>query len=77
MEAVTEDRFKLNHLRQRIAQMTIEYEDSLALAALKRQLLIQERDDLRLQLQTLLDEVKADNGDIQSMDIPLFEDQVH
>jgi hypothetical protein len=39
---VSEDQFKIQHLRNRIAQITVEYEDRLADAATKFQIVAQE-----------------------------------
>jgi hypothetical protein len=42
MEPNSQDQFKINYLRQRIAQITIQYEDAIANHVLQTQILTQE-----------------------------------
>ncbi len=42
MEPVSKDQFMINYLRQRIAQITIQYEDTIANHVLQTQILNQE-----------------------------------
>jgi len=57
MGAVSQEKFKVDHLRKRIAQVTVEYEDRLADEAVKVQVLLQQRDEAREHARVLADRV--------------------
>lgn len=49
-EGLTEDQFRNNYLRTRIAQMTLDYEDKLSNEAIKVQILSQNVEQLQEEL---------------------------
>lgn len=53
MEAISQDQFRVDHLRQRIAQITVEHEDRLASAAIEKQVLLQQLQEKTLRVKEL------------------------
>lgn len=67
MEEITHDQFKANHLRQRIAALTVKHEDEVLEYATQLQLMVQERDDLRQKAGQLANELVNQNAEVSRL----------
>lgn len=56
---MTQDRFRVNHLRRRLAELTVHHEDELAEKAIQMQLLAQQKDELQQSLSRLSEELQS------------------
>lgn len=56
-QSVSAEQFTINHLRQRIAKITLDHEDDLSQAAVERQLMLQANAELKKQVESLSAEV--------------------
>lgn len=63
--SMTPEEYKINHLKQRIAEITVEYEERLANGSIQLQMLVQERDDLAQRLASH----ESDSKDAEVIDI--------
>lgn len=64
METISHDQFKVDHLRQRIAALTLKHEDEVLEYAIQLQLVIQERDNLGQQGGQLAHELTVQNAEV-------------
>lgn len=64
------EQFKINHLLQRVAAITAEYEDKMANGTMQLQMLVQERDALKAKVDDLTSQLDSDRPDVEETPRP-------
>lgn len=57
MEEISQDQYKVQHLKQRISELVADYEEKMATGAVQLQMYAQQNADLHTQVQQLQAEV--------------------
>lgn len=71
---ISQEQFKLDHLRKRVAAMTIRHEDEMTQAAVTIQILIQDRDAARAEVQSLAGQLAELKAELERLKEPCEEE---
>jgi hypothetical protein len=76
MEAVSHEQFKIQHLKQRIAVLTVEHEDSMADKAVELQLAVQKVEEWQGHARTMAQQVQERDATIETLKTLLEENGI-
>jgi hypothetical protein len=76
MEAVSHEQFKIQHLKQRIAVLTVEHEDTMADKAVELQLAVQKVEEWQGHARTMAQQVQERDATIETLKALLEENGI-